>query len=124
MSTHDTPGSGKTTVDPGQIHKFAALLDDVTKQANSHFQNKVDGFAHAHSSVFGDYGAESTRAEHKHREMVSDAREFAKTMHERIADVAAGAHEVANRYHDLADLNATQNSDISAAMAAGARKRA
>lgn len=123
MGTHDGPGSGDTTVDPGQIHKFASLLDDLTTQAKTQFKDKVDAFAHANDKLFGAYGDSSQRAETKHRDMVTGAEDFAKKLHERFGNVAAGAHEVGTRYNDVAELNKSQSGDIDAAMAAGARDR-
>jgi hypothetical protein len=117
----DGGGSGYTSVDPGQIRKFAQLLDSMTEAVQDGPRQAVNGFQTS-EEMFGAYNASSSRSETKHTEMVRDARTFWTTMHERFGNIAAGTHELATRYTDLADLNEASGGDITTALAAGAKK--
>jgi hypothetical protein len=117
----DGGGYSYTSVDPGQIRKFAELLDGVTEEVSTGPKRWVDT-APTGNEMFGAFNDASTRAQTKHDEMVTDSRTFWKTMHERLDNVAAGTHEIATQYADLAELNESTGSDIQAALAAGAKK--
>lgn len=117
----DGGGSGYTSVDPGQIRKFAELLDGLTETVHDGPQQQVDGFQTS-QQMFGAYNDSSDRSEDKHTEMVTGARTFWKTMHERFGNIAAGTHQLATRYTDVSELNESSSSDIDTALAAGAKK--
>lgn len=117
----DDGGSGYTSVDPGQIRTFAELLDEITTATQNGPRQEVNT-TKTGNEMFGALGASSSRAQTKHDGMVTDARTFWKTMHERLSNIAAGTHEIATRYTDLAELNESTGTDITAALVAGAKK--
>lgn len=117
----DDGGSSYTSVDPGQIRKFAELLDGITDDVSTGPKRQVDSAPTGHE-MFGAFNDASTRAQSKHDEMVTDSRTFWTTMHQRLGNVAAGTHQIATRYTDLAGLNETSATEIQAALAAGTKK--
>lgn len=119
------PISSDVAVDPGHIRDFARFLEDMAGEftpAREALATRQHDAASRGAAGFVDFGRypSSESARGRHANLVDAAAANAAHLHTRLTEIAGGAHELACRYTDLAELNAANSDDITAALAAGA----